>query len=358
MKVGQRTNKSCLPVRSDRAGVTNRRFYISLCFVLVALGLPFRALNLSILPSGSSSTKKQTAAATNEHDIGNNKLSCLSLNATKSRFYPMKFLEDQESKTFLEVALRTRDDLELQSRFIWYHHTSGDGLPCAFVYYHIHKNGGGSMAKQVPIKMDKFNSDFEKESGHENYLRLCRERMQRVFDSQQRGVILGNNEQQQISVVSFLRDPVDRFLSSLGQVLRSPKALMRKSLDPCHLSATTNGLIECVVSKMEKTSSFLNEHFAPQLFELYVGVQGLNIAVEVMDLSQLSDIIAQLGGSRDVVHENSASGLIEQYPQFRLSPDVLNREFQKRICHLYEADVMMIEATKVTRTLCTELKPF
>jgi hypothetical protein len=77
-----------------------------------------------------------------------------------------------------------------------------------------------------------------------------------------------------------------------------------------------------------------------------------------VDLSLLSEVVAQFGGSRDHVHENSAFGAIHQYPQFLLTPASLTREFQVRICRPYETDVLMIEQSYVTTTKYTELRPF
>jgi hypothetical protein len=62
-----------------------------------------------------------------------------------------------------------------------------------------------------------------------------------------------------------------------------------------------------------------------------------------MGLSMLSEVVAQLGGSTDHVHGNSVVGVIDQCPQFLLTPASLTRELQVRICRLYETDVLMIE---------------
>lgn len=209
------------------------------------------------------------------------------------------------------------------------------------------------MATHVPIEMEKFNSEKERRVGGGAYETLCYTYLQQVYESQNRRN--DGQQEKQIHMFAFLRDPLDRFLSSLGQVLMGQKALLRKRLEPCHNSLTTADLIACVLHKMESTSSFLDEHFAPQSYELYIGMLGLNLSIDVMDLSLLSQVVVQLGGSRDHVHENSAVGTIDNYPQYRLTPASLTREFQERICQLYEADVLMIEQTGVTTTRCTDL---
>jgi hypothetical protein len=203
--------------------------------------------------------------------------------------------------------------------------------------------------------MEKFNSYTERQMGHENYTKICHKYLHQVYESQTK------KGAEPILIFTALRDPLDRFLSSLGQVLKGPRGILRRILTPCHnRMMTTALLIDCVLHKMETSPffSYLDEHFVPQSFELYSGLLGLDIAVDVIDLSAtLSEVVAQLGGTKDGdnKHRNSAVGIVDEYPQFVLTPSALTEDFQARICRLYEVDVLMIEQTRITTTKCREL---
>jgi hypothetical protein len=347
-----------------------------------------------------------------------------SQQSPKSQFYPRRFFEQGAGRPWLEQLQATQDDLKLQSRFLWYRPTaiqqehivessilvgksnSARSTPTntttatvccpALVYYHVHKNGGGSMARHVPLDMDAYNSDRERVMGREEYAKACRQRMQQVYDNLQSsggGYYNSTGEtkrdalqpQQQTveSIFTFLRDPIERFLSSLGQVLQGPVGIMRNSISPCYQSMTTAALIECVLDKMEghpeqeqtpkdsagiatvstlsssfssKRTSFLDQHFAPQSYELYSGILGYDIGIAVFDLrDSLSWIVEELGGSANQKPINSAVGsAVWRFPQFQLSTSVLTSSMKRRICTLYQPDVLLLRETGVTSTSCDE----
>jgi Sulfotransferase family len=348
-----------------------------------------------------------------------------SQQSPKSQFYPRRFFEQGAGRPWLEHLQATQDDLNLQSRFLWYRpiaahqdqivessilvgdsnsarNTTTAPVCCpALVYYHIHKNGGGSMARHVPLDMDAYNSDRERVMGHDEYAKTCQQRMQQVYDNQQlsmggiyhynstgetKHATLQPQQQTVDSIFTFLRDPIERFLSSLGQVLQGPIGRMRKSISPCYHSMTTAALIECVLDKMEghpeqeqtsehstsiattvstltssssfssKRTLFLDQHFAPQSYELYSGILGYDIGIVVLDLrDSLSWIVEELGGSANHKPINSAVGsAVWRFPQFQLSTSALTSAMKRRICTLYQPDVLLLRETGVTSTSCEE----
>lgn len=299
-------------------------------------------------------TKFNTRSQVDSHKpkdfINTNRRSCPTLNVTRNRCYPHDFFESGPAHRWLNHVKGTQITLDLHSRFLWIDPGNGTGTCPLFMYYHIHKTGGGSMASHIPTNMIKYNSDLQRDLGSKRYDQLCQERMELVYKNQQQQN--QNSEHPTIQVFTFLRDPLDRFLSSLGQVLKGPKGLLRDRFMPCYTKMTTKDLIECVLNKMEQRLSFLDDHFVPQSFELYIGLMGYNISVNVVDLSLLSMVIQQMGGAVDATHENSAVGRIQDFPHFDLNPSALTPSMQVRICRLYEADLLLLKEAGVTSTRC------
>ena len=269
----------------------------------------------------------------------------------------------------------------------------------------------------------KFNSDYEHELGYDRYNLKCQSYMKQIYGIQQQ-----QKQQQQtqmhpkqiqqqtnpnIQLFTYIRDPINRFLSSLGQILNSPIGIIRRSgISPCHTtSITTMQLIHCVLTKMENninnninndvTASnndgnknltysrvhddshsynyynYLDEHFVPQIYELYVGLYELDIGISIMDMtaSIISNIVQQMNTAaatavvgvqvpppsqkqqqqrqphiapQPPLHElpkvNSASnGIVTNYPQFDLQYNSLSVSIKRRICKLYEIDFLMIK---------------
>jgi hypothetical protein len=332
-----------------RPGIQNRRGHTLLVVGAALLAVVWR-FGVFLEHSGPNIFASDENVQKGSKYAMDENLRCPRLNVTSNLFRPLPFFEQGSGKAFRKHALRTQDELSLTSRFLWFPEPPKSLGSCPFVFYHIHKNGGGSMGKHVSIQMDKFNSESERQMGRENYTTASQKYLKQAYESRKHG------GDQPMVIFTFIRDPLERFLSSLGQVLKGPTGLLRKHLSPCHNSMTTADLIDCVLNKMEETSSFLDEHFAPQSYELYSGVQGFDLAIAVVDLSLLSEVVTQLGGSQSHVHENSAVGVVYEYPQFLLAPSSLTRDFQRRICRLYEADVRMLAQTQVTTTECSELQ--
>jgi hypothetical protein len=196
------------------------------------------------------------------------------------------------------------------------------------------------------IGVDSFYTPREQQLGQEAFHKEALKVMNRVQNQTQQ------KQQQQVDtmpIFTFLRDPVPRFLSSIGQALRLGR------LHPCNVRSNgTIELVHCVLAKIDKTQSFLDEHLIPQAFELYMGTMGLDLSVTVMDLSQLSTALEALFGpsyfseSHSVIRRKSLT-LVQG---FNLSLAVLPPTLIHQICQLYWVDVLLLQMTQVSTTIC------
>ena len=159
-------------------------------------------------------------------------------------------------------------------------------------------------------------------------------------------------------VFTFVRDPVPRFLSSVGQ------ALKLNQLGPCTKKDTPRndslGLLDCVLNQIQVTQQYLDEHLEPQIFELYHGMMGLDLQVYVMDLHAMMDIVLptilslpdhqQASRRRKTHHGSVVAG-------YNLSLSLLTPHLVERICSVYRMDVLFLLETNVTSTACSMLLP-
>ena len=192
--------------------------------------------------------------------------------------------------------------------------------------------------KNHPI-VDAFYTPREQQLGQEHFFNTTRRIMADISKAQKESLCT-------MPIFTFLRDPVDRFISSVGQALKLNK------LHPCSTkSKDTPELLKCVVDKIKRKGLFLDEHLVPQSFELYYGVMGYDIAIRVLDLSSIGQVLKKLGFSSDHSsgRRRKGQGLVAG---FNLSTSLLSPSILNEICSLYDVDVRLLHQTGVTKTRC------
>jgi hypothetical protein len=199
------------------------------------------------------------------------------------------------------------------------------------------------------IGVDAFYTPREQQLGQEAFQKEALKVMNRIQNQTQQQM-QQYQEVDTMPIFTFLRDPVPRFLSSIGQALRLGR------LHPCNVQSNgTIELVHCVLAKIDKTQSFLDEHLIPQVFELYMGMMGLDLSVTVMDLSHLSTALEGLFGSTFVLGSHSAIRRRKSptlVRGFNLSLAVLPPTLIDQICQLYRVDVLLLHMTRVSTTIC------
>ncbi len=268
------------------------------------------------------------------------------------RFYPKRFFENGGGRPFLpnyNDNCHNFTDI-LNARFLVFQPTFIAENECSIVFFHIHKNGGTTLERHVPLPTNNFYSKREKELGHERFEASSKTIMNMVWNRQQ---TLGQSltARPNIRTFTFLRDPVPRFLSSVTQVLKL--RVWHKRLHPCYERNNTEALLDCVLDKLE-TGSIPEMHLAPQSFELYKQVMGYDIYIELLDLNKIEVVMEQLGAQRVTKERSTTGSLIRRFPNFRLTMEALDKQRIKRICDVYAADVRMINESKVTTTICLD----
>ena len=292
---------------------------------------------------------------------------CGAFPARAVDFNPRHFMENGPGKTYLELYQkqlntsqnknpRRKQQRLLKVRFVVYEFsTKTDGTSCLPIYYHIHKNGGSSMNFRNPPgstngpRIDPYYTPREQELGQERFENRTLSILRQVHMDQTEHATATSS----MPLFTFLRDPVPRFLSSVGQALRLNKlgACTRQSQQP---QKDTLTLLDCVLTLIQDSESFLDEHLEPQIFELYHGMMNLDLRVNVLDLSSMDTMLDRFLGlvpsSDTVSRRRRRSGPVMGY---NLSTALLPPRLIHRICKVYQMDVELLRTTKVSATLCT-----
>jgi hypothetical protein len=287
-----------------------------------------------------------------------------------AEFHPKRFMEQGPGKAYLplyEKQLERKKRRLLKIRLVVYSlvqpETNGR---CRPVYYHIHKNGGSTMnvkGDHPPLLLvDAYYTPREQNLGREEFHNQTLSILTQLHESQHQQLSSSSNS---MPFFTFLRDPVTRFLSSVGQALRLNK------LHPCNTppkKGDTLALLECVLQKIQDKESFLDEHLVPQALELYHGMMGLDLQVQVMDLSAIGPVLQHLvvlglptattsttsttSTTTTSIETRRSSTQGRLVAGFNLSTALLTPSLVQRICTVYQMDSLMLKQVGVTNTMC------
>lgn len=256
---------------------------------------------------------------------------------TRKWVHPLRFWEEQRMASNGEICPTLAFNMKLASdSYTILGKTAG-------VYYHLHKVGGSTIRKA------HFNQEVARlEDGHiEDFTPRAENLLQRVANTPD------------AILFTFMRDPVTRFLSGLGQILRMPR---KKNLRPCPSTANNfQQLMECVLDQIEGNLShnsstpaqpsdsgssidlnFLDLHLLPQTIELLSAVKGSYLPVMIMPLDQLGQFLKLCASSDPNKHIRSQSHN-KTAGKFLVDESALTPSIVRRICNAYHWDIKFLK---------------
>ena len=260
---------------------------------------------------------------------------------------------------------------------------AGDGTlyPATISYFHIRKCGGTTMfrslstkALQVPYISNNYSRKMIQSMGI----------VQDIYDRQSQ-----QQQQQQSSqsgdaiVFSFVRDPVIRFLSSVGQMLHMGKVQLFPKCnnlsrieqvfavrEPNATLAKSQALVHCILESIQSTppidssskentrqpqsSSFnyIDQHLLPQAFELRARSLEYDLGIELLPMSHISSMLKTLVGAEKQNRHARPSRVADYTQGYLLEASVLTDDMISDICHIYAVDVLLLQTTSVASSLC------
>ena len=394
--------------------------------------LPQRALSLANMPSTSTNNNVTAAevlttsgfaepipctlplpVSTNGgHDDGNGDDGNNPRNEKCVRFFPERFFstvatdfrqpynDSKQVKTEHPVVhLTFQKDKSPSSD----HSTTGEEdeeshvYPSTITYLHIRKCGGTTMfrslpsrALQVPYISNNYNRQMIQNLGivEDIYNRQQQQHQQQQQQQQQQIHALPQPTSDNDAIVfSFVRDPVIRFLSSVGQIMHMGKlnlfpacANLSEIEESLAANASSNNatlaksqaLLQCVLESVKSSSgsaestihhqdgsqpsyNYIDQHLLPQAYELRARSLEYDIGIQLMPMSHIASTLKTLVGAKKQ-NRHARSSRVADYTQgYLLEPSVLSDDMIADICNIYAVDVLLLQTTGIASSLCSSL---
>ena len=325
---------------------------------------------------------------------------CLTWNTTSSTsncamLYPLRWYDkDWDTSTqslyqrhkrtmhFEVINLRVGDDGETASPTTSCDSSSlSSAYPSLLTYFHIFKNGGTTirnafqkhgLSKNLPYKTTEILfTGIQRKIGTDEFHKRLNATVQEIYRGQQQH----NPPILHVAPFTFLREPITRFLSGLGQVLNKYKTgKLSKSfpLAVCFADNTnaTSQMLDCVLEKMsamlnddnqlsipddhQYPNQFFDFHLLPQSFllrdftgELDIGIMVMSMKENIQPILEMLLLLASKHYYSKQFHARPSRNAVYTGGHDLSSATILTSKQQYSICRLYRMDVELLVQTKV-----------
>lgn len=225
---------------------------------------------------------------------------------------------------------------------------------------HVHKAGGSSLFHMLNTLGSAFpnNSTLRRYKHHWGTITpIAQNRTEReVISALQHATHYPTDKfaPHQHIMFTTVRDPVDRFISSVGQAVGGNGSQKNKVgkviINECQLDSqiypnvTTTDALRCVANYVKENTFWVELHFTPMALDMAFATLWQDVPVAVFHFRHVSTIMAYLG-RKNTHMRNSLNNRYRSVIAFRnASADDLDEYTLELVCHMYEVDVLMMRS--------------
>ena len=232
-------------------------------------------------------------------------------------------------------------------------------------YLHLHKCAGTTLMNAIGDLRQRLGATVNmvySGSGRAGVANLDSHMRKTALDQR-----MANNEGEGHAVFTVLRDPVARFLSSTGEVMRlSNSSKFRRAC--LKGTGTATDMLECVLNELERWGTWTDIHFYPQTVEIIKSTSAQEgVTVSFFSYDDIKQILLELGCDvdRNERQRNDAEYFLSRWEDMdkkrnaksttgaeqrrkdatmlsEMSIDDLTRELKDDICRIYAVDVKLM----------------
>jgi len=163
---------------------------------------------------------------------------------------------------------------------------------------------------------------------------------------------------------SFIRDPLDRFISSIGQAMGAQgsesdasDALQEECIkDEEYSLENSRSTIQCCIDYIMEYGYFEELHFTPQAIELAFATQMYPIPVALFQYeTSYKDVISELGmDPNKKMRDGNKDGMRPLPVLSEMTSADYTKAMKRQVCELYKVDVAMFRSLGWNTSSCDE----
>ena len=226
-------------------------------------------------------------------------------------------------------------------------------------YLHLHKCGGTSLMNAIGDLRQRLGAKVDVHGTGRKLTKIFEEAQSDQIQERQRISRSGNDTDSKMlggnAIFTVLRDPVSRFLSSTGEMMRHNELLKTSlSKEDC-LKGSVTELFRCVLTRLKQLGPSFDPHFYPQVMEIMkMTWEQKNLSIGLFPFDEIKKILLELGCDRNrnerpraassyfesimngTKHEDWAATLS------KMSVDDLSEDMKRDVCQIYDMDVKLM----------------
>jgi hypothetical protein len=145
---------------------------------------------------------------------------------------------------------------------------------------------------------------------------------------------------------SFIRDPIDLFVSAASEVV-SQGSIVNRGKKECFGADHGTGYMQCFLTKL-LAGEVVDMHFVPQSVELYRFAMGSEkVKISLSAMNQIGAVQRMMG--IDPFAGNKKKGIKTQYTVDKMTPEMI-----QDVCKVYSMDVAMARASGILVPRCPQ----
>lgn len=159
------------------------------------------------------------------------------------------------------------------------------------------------------------------------------------------------------TMFAVVRDPVERFISQIGQVtaFRYGGNNFAEQLRGECMKETSAQTLSCFVSLVQTNSTWIDVHFTPQVIEIAFATMYKDIPVAIFPFTEVPSLLRELGGNPS---EKIKDGHGKGYRSSDVFADMSVNDYDdvslRGLCQIYEMDVLLMNHLGY-RSMCNEV---